>query len=479
MTRHEHPFSVLDLAEASFNVLFEQLSADGAARVIASGKHRAFLNLLRLYLRRERAARLSPDQGQSALFRRGADPDAVDALNALARLCRGRSFGTVLDDALFESLLRLNAGSPLSPEWMRAADKPDSVPGRSLRHAMRFARALAAVLKSSAVLKKTPPPADDPDRLPRLTPEAGTLSLRGSVFPRATVKALTMELAARCERSDPFAQTRTFRYQAGSLVPVELKSVRPIQDFFGYSEAKNLLQEHFAAFVNKQHNLPLLLSGLPGLGKTQMTIAYALSFPSLTLILPAPDALEAGLEGLIENLSRAPHHRFIVFFDDIDTRNVNWYYFRTHVGGSFALPQHIMVVIASNYRFPPNISSRGRTFTFPLFDEIRCQEMIEDLFLARGMKQVPPQLLMAVAADYVESFGQKVFDELSPRTLARYLELYLADTEKRILILKMSRGEVVTRPDPQAFYAQNLKLLRALYGKEAIDEIREKELSGE
>ncbi|MPN59588.1 hypothetical protein SDC9_207309 [bioreactor metagenome] len=78
----------------------------------------------------------------------------------------------------------------------------------------------------------------------------------------------------------------------------------------------------------------------------------------------------------------------------------------------------------------------------------------------------------------MESFGQKLFDELSPRTLARYLELYLADKEKRKRLLEFSRGEMITKPDSQAFYAMNLKLLRALYGEEAIDEIREKELSG-
>ena len=210
-----------------------------------------------------------------------------------------------------------------------------------------------------------------------------------------------------------------------------------------------------------------------------MTIAYAMSFPEITLILPGPESLQEDLESMIEKLASAAGHKFIVFFDDIDTREINWYYFRTHVGGSFALPHNILTVIASNYRFPPNISSRGRAFTFPFFDEIRCQEMIEDLFLSRGMEHVPPELLSVIAADYVESFGQKLFDELSPRTLARYLELYLADQEKRKMMLEFSRGEVITKPDPQAFYAQNLKLLRALYGKEAIDEIREKELSGQ
>lgn len=475
MTSQNDLFLDLDYAEASFNVLFEELSADGSARLIVSEKYHAFLEMLRVYLAKERVERLGRGNADR-VFRAGSEPDSVDALNALAQQCGRKSFGTMLDLALFEALLRLNAASSLRPDLLKAVEKSDTVAGGTMRHAIRFAQSLAAVLKSSAVLKEY---AANPDQLSRLTPAAGKLSLRGSFFPRATPKALAMELALHFEQNDPFAGSRTFRYRNGKFFPVELNSIRKAEDFFGYSEAKRVFQDHFSGFAAGKHNLPLLVSGLPGLGKTQMTIAYAMSFPEITLILPGPESLQEGLENMIEKLASAAGHKFIVFFDDIDTREINWYYFRTHVGGSFALPHNILTAIASNYRFPPNISSRGRAFTFPFFDEIRCQEMIEDLFLSRGMEHVPPELLSVIAADYVESFGQKLFDELSPRTLARYLELYLADQEKRKMMLEFSRGEVITKPDPQAFYAQNLKLLRALYGKEAIDEIREKELSGQ
>ncbi|MBO4630479.1 MAG: DUF815 domain-containing protein, partial [Lentisphaeria bacterium] len=401
----------------------------------------------------------------------------VDALNALVQQCGRHSFSSMLDGALFEALLRLNAVTMPRPELLKAVDDPASLPGGTVRHAIRFAKSLSGILKDSSVLKEYAEQKAGGE-LSRLSPSAGSVSLRSSVFPRATPKGLAMEIAVRFEQADPFAHDRSFRYKKGEFFPVELKSIRPLGEFFGYAEAKRVFQEHFSGFLEGRHNLPLLISGLPGLGKTQMTIAYALSHPETTLILPEPDSLQNGLENLIEKLAGAPGHKFIVFFDDIDTREMNWYYFRTHVGGSFALPRNIMTVIASNYRFPPNISSRGRAFTFPFFDEIRCQEMIEDMFLSRGMKHVSPELLSLIAADYVESFGQKLFDELSPRTLARYLELYLSDREKRRLMLELSHGDVITKPDPQAFYAQNMGLLRALYGKEAIDEIREKELSG-
>ena len=476
MPNEKNEINDLDSAAASFNVLFEQLDPSGRERVVVSGRHREFLEMLRQYLRLERLERDGNAPAPALVFCSG-EPDSADALNTLARLCGSRSFGAMVDDSLFEALLRLNASAPLRPELLKAADNPATAAGGTIRHAIRFAKSLASVLKSSAALK-TYAAQKAAGELSRLSPAAGALSLRGSVFPRATPKGLAMELAARFELADPFAGGRSFRYKDETFIPVELRSIRTPDQFFGYAEAKRVIEEHYAGFLDGRHNLPLLVSGLPGLGKTQMTIAYALARPEVTLVLPGPEALQEGLEALIGKLAASPQHKFIVFFDDIDTRELNWYYFRTHVGGSFALPSNVLTVIASNYRFPPNISSRGRAFTFPLFDEIRCQEMIEDLFVSRGMEHVSPELLSLIAADYVESFGQKLFDELSPRTLARYLELYLADQEKRRLMLELSRGDVITKPDPQAFYAQNMALLRALYGKEAIDEIREKELSG-
>ena len=476
MSEKNDQFFDLDCAAASFNVLFDRLDPSGLERLVVSARYRDFLEMLRVYLRKERQQLAGNSPDAAAAFCSG-EPDTVDALNALAQHCAGHSFGNVLDAALFEALLRLNLSTQLRPELLKAVDNPASVAGGTVRHAIRFAKSLAAVLKNSSALRKYAD-AKEKGELSRLSPQAGMLSLRGSVFPRATPKGLALELARRFEESDPFAHDRSFRYKHEEFLPAELKLIRKPDQFYGYNEAKRVFEEHFSGFLAGKHNLPLLVSGLPGLGKTQMTIAYALSFPETVLILPGPESLQTGLETLIERLTAFPSHKFIVFFDDIDTREMNWYYFRTHVGGSFALPPNIMTVIASNYRFPPNISSRGRSFTFPFFDEIRCQEMIEDMFLARGMEHISPELLSLIAADYVESFGQKLFDELSPRTLARYLELYLADQEKRRLMLELSHGDVITKPDPQAFYAQNLGLLRALYGKEAIDEIREQELSG-
>ncbi|MBO7147697.1 MAG: ATP-binding protein [Lentisphaeria bacterium] len=467
--------NLLHQTEASFNLLFEQVDPREGMRKIISNSHRDFLELLLMFLKRLHTELDSDVLPDSDTFRPD-QADTTDLLNALAGVCGNKNFGTLLDETLFEALLRLNKDTPLRPELLKAVESASTLTGGTLRHAVRFAENMDQILKNTPALLRYRNNRQE-EILSRLTPAAGGLAMRYSMFLKTTLKGLAIELALQFEKNDLFNSSRTFRYMDQKFVPVILNSIRQADEFFGYNEAKRVFKEHFTSFAEGKHNLPLLINGLPGLGKTQMTIAYALEIPELTVILPGPESLQEGLEELIRHLAAARHHRFVVFFDDIDTRNINWYYFRTHVGGSFSLPENVTVVIASNYRFPPNISSRGRAFEFPLFDEIRCQEMIEDLFLSKGMEHVAPELLSVIAADYVESFGQKLFDELSPRTLARYLELYLADQEKRKQMLEFSRGEIITRPDPQAFYEQNIKLLRALYGKEAIDEIRKQELS--
>ena len=178
---------------------------------------------------------------------------------------------------------------------------------------------------------------------------------------------------------------------------------------------------------------------------------------------------------MFQTLGSYPHRRFVVFFDDIDPREVNWYSFRTCVGGTFAQPDNINIVIAANYDFSPNVLSRGRKITFPIFDEISCQEMISDFLVRHKLRNPSHNLISVMAADYVEEFGQKKFAELSPRSLIRYLEIYMRDPKKRKKMLEASYQELIMRPDAQLFYEQNIKMMRALYGDGYIEDIlREK-----
>ncbi len=467
----------LEQTETSFHVLFETMNADGSARELCGGSGTLFLQTLQVLLRklrRELADTGSTFPGTRLTTALSEEPDSVDAWNKLTALCGEKTFRQWVDDTLFDALMRLNYSMRFSPELLRHVSDPETAAGSSMLHAVAFVKSLDSVIQNYLALVQD----SGAPELTRLNPLVKKISLSGSFFLRSTLKGLALELDSRFIRSDVFSQGRTYRYSRGEFLPVVLKTVRGIQEFYGYKEAKRVLSEHIGAFDAGKYNLPLLISGLPGLGKTQMTIAYILNHPDLTLILPGLDALQDGLEELIAKLTVYKNKKFVLFFDDVDTRTVNWYYFRTYIGGSFTLPPNQMVILASNYRFPPNISSRGRVFHFPLFDEIRCQEMIEDLFLSRGMSRVAPELLSVIAADYVEAFGQKEFEELSPRTLARYLELYLDDPARRRKMLEFSRGEVITKPDSQIFYEMNLKLMKALYGEEAIDDVRKKELGG-
>ena len=112
-----------------------------------------------------------------------------------------------------------------------------------------------------------------------------------------------------------------------------------------------------------------------------------------------------------------------------------------------------------------SILSRGRRVSFPVFDELRCSEMIEDFLISYGLKSAPRNLVSLIGADYCEEFGQKKFTELSPRTLMRYLAYYEGNQNKRI-----------TKPDAELFYEFNINLMRTLYGDEYIDKLREAEL---
>ena len=204
-----------------------------------------------------------------------------------------------------------------------------------------------------------------------------------------------------------------------------------------------------------------------------MSIAYSLSFPDITLIIPQPGDIAAGLEPLIAKLAAWPNRKFMLFFDDIDAAATDWYYFRANIGGTFSLPENITVTVASNQRFPANISSRGRGCEFPMFDEIRCQEMILDFLTAKGMRDPSKNLVAVIASDYVSEFGQKQFEELSPRTLVRYLDHSLSDPAKRKTLMDEANGEVVQQPDPQVFYEENVKLMRSIHGEEALDQFRQ------
>lgn len=342
-----------------------------------------------------------------------------------------------------------------------------------LQHADNLTNDLPKTVKKFFTLCKK---YSDSKMLQRLMPDTDSFFSSSSSFRISHENAdkTLSELRKELDKSDIFNSAQAFRYIDETFYPAYLDSIRNVDKFYGYYKAKLLFKEYFDSFASGSINYPFLISSFPGLGKTHFAISYTLANPELTLILPEPADLEEKLEALIGKLERRKNRRFVLFFDDIDTNNVNWYYFRTHVGGSFMLPDNITIVIASNYEFPANISSRGRGFVFPPFDEVLCMEMVEDFL--RGMKMQDPkhQLVSVIAADYVEEFGQKKFEELSPRTLVRYLERYEKDINKRRKMLELSNEDVIAQPDTQVFTEVNIKLMEAFFGEEAVKKYHEK-----
>lgn len=459
---------------ASINILFALSGKDG--RGIIDVYRREFIEHFMLSLQKiqEDLDILKTDAASAARRHTVIDdkPDSVDCINELTRLCEGKALVSNLENCILDALTAHNI--------FNYYQEADSASGKEKQflvlHAERVCRSAGIVLAYIQQLEQL-----DSDRsaLSRIRPEAFPLFKEKSTIKLAKgrISGKTLEiLAARARASDPFIGNRSFRYLDGQFYPAELSTIRKVDQFFGYNEVRRIFYEHFLAFSRGESNYPLLVSSLPGLGKTHFSIAYTLCFDNLTIILPEPGDLEKGLEPLTRKLAVRKDHKFVIFFDDIDPAKTNWYYFRTNVGGSFTLPPNVNIIIAANYDFPANISSRGRGVKFPMFDEIRCQEMVMDFLVSMGMKHTPNDLVSVISADYVEEFGQKKFEELSPRTLIRYLEIYKRDPKKRKRMLDLSRAELTSRPDAQAFYDFNVKIMKMLYGEEAINVLREEKL---
>ena len=391
-----------------------------------------------------------------ALYYLAEPEDAVDhaiALNELVHLTPHRGLIEVLEDEFFEMLIN---------HQIDIADllKPGTVGFEQIE----FFRNNFLDLEQGIVELRTM--LDDK----RINPAVKACLAGRSILTENPEKIVEIALMR-----DPFARSRTFRYLKGKFTPCTVKNI-PVEKFYGFHAVRERFHEHLSGFAANKGNVPLLVSSLPGLGKTQFSINYTLNSPELTLIFAEPENLTGDLEELIGHLALRKRRKFAVFFDDIEPEKIDWYNFRTNVGGSAVLPENIIFILASNYHFPINILSRGREITFPVFDEIRCLEMVEDFLLDLGMKNANENLASVIAAGYIEDFGQKKFTELSPRTLIRYLEKFRTDAHLRKKMLEQSRQEMIVRPDAQLFYEFNIKLLRTLYGESYIDALREEKL---
>ena len=405
-------------------------------------------------------------------------PDSAALLNRLSgSLPPKMSFSSVFDNAILDELSRRFPGADAVSFDEKKGNVPDDG-AFCFRHAKRLAELLKTLIPeyvNALSFGRTP----EEIRFSRLLPSVASLSTSRSMFLRLAGGAFGLEVRKKTAAREPFSSGRTFRHKDGVFEPVDMESIRKVDEFYGYHAARQTFLEHFGAFSAGKANLPLLISSLPGLGKTQMTISHTLHYANLTLILPSPSDISEGLEALIRRLAQYPARKFMLFFDDIDASTTDWFYFRANVGGAFSLPPNISITIASNQRFPANISSRGRGFVYPIFDEVRCKEMVADFLISLGMKDAPDSLAAVIASDYVEEFSQKKFEELSPRTLVRYLGSYRDNPAKRKKMLESSKEDIITEPDALVFYQENLKLMRSIYGDSVLEELRQEELNRE
>ncbi len=370
----------------------------------------------------------------------------ADMLNGMLRGIGAADFRTRIGEALFSAMV--DFGAP--PETMNLKSED-----------VRF------LLKMAGILLEFPGKLGEwfPPCL-HLHPAAKKML----ASPGRRLKSLT-EIRKNLMTFDPLAGGRTFQYAGGVLRPIRLDDIRKVDAFYGFATVRRQFREQFNFFLSGRAGVPLLISSLPGHGKTQLTIAHAAASPEITLITADGEVLSRELPELLARLAMRPDRKFVVFFDDLEPDKVDFYAFRTHVGGTFTPPGHVMLALASNFDFPPSILSRGISIQFPTFDDVRCQEMVEDFLNTHGFHHPNRNLISLIAARYTEAFGQKEFTELSPRTLIRYLSRFEGDAQLRKDAVELSCGQLIPRPDDQLFYEFNIRLMRKLYGNEYIENL--------
>ncbi len=267
-----------------------------------------------------------------------------------------------------------------------------------------------------------------------------------------------------------------------------LGDIRSLKNFYGYLSERKFFEEYFDGFVKGEPVAPLLVSGIPGVGKTHLTIASALSYLEITLINAEADSLERPLEKLIATLRAHHYRRFVLFFDDVDPEPVDWSTFRNQVEGYLPYAENVAMVIATNGEFSTRVKSRCTCFEFrPMNPEV-CQEFTSDyLGEHRWMSQPYPDLVSTVAADFASMYKRGVLSDLTPISLVRYFETLEGDKEKIKSLVRESLGEIVRVPMADAFYVSNKQMrerlglppkafdpeLRPLFGGEELPKQKE------
>ncbi len=449
--------AAIEEAGASFNALFQE-PRDGALAIRAT-LHQAILDAyvrLLACIRSELQA-LGQDTSEASRYflHNGDAPDSIDYMNRLADGSHGRPFAQCLQEAVWDAV---RGRWPLDEAGDALAQDPVLI--HVLQHAARlFKRALAAPEAYMRFLAEHVP--STPAGLaPRLDPRGlGQFDARHTLE-GVPIEALTAEdlqgIKDSLKALDDFATGRTFRAVGRAVIPCAVGDIRKLQDFYGYKAERRFFADHFSAFATGGKVDPLLLQGLPGVGKTHLTIAYALSRPEIILIHAEQEQLQDDLESIIDYLRRFHYRRFVLFFDDVDPERVEWSMFRHQVDGYLPYATNVAIVIASNYDFPARIRSRCLAHDFRPMDPDVCEEFVADyLFKHKGIRCEDETLLSGlvstIACDFVHEYRNGPLNELSPRSIARYFDMLDARPQRmKGLISKAGMG-IIQLPDEDTF----------------------------
>ncbi len=378
--------------------------------------------------------------------------DAIDYLNQLTRLAATRPLAERLGEALCDALL----------DWLPTDAHADADRlGFAAEHARRLVgQGLAVVTDYIKQVRSADPAASDriiPGALGEFPPQLAWLADKKKLNAAALDRLLRV-----IHEQDQFATHRTYRAIGGQIMPDAIGDIRPLDRLFGYVNEKHFLEAHFSAFAEGRSVPPLLLYGLPGLGKTHFTIAYTLAY-ELVLVGADQDHLGQPLHDLLAVLGRHRHRRFVLFFDDIDAEAADWSHFRHHVSGYLPYPGNVSMVIASNVPFPANVRSRCTSFEFRPMDPVVTTEIIEDYLRKQvGMQNPSRRLAGVVAADFVNEYVNGPLPELTPRSLIRYLEMFERDDNRRLALLTESLQPAARMPTVEPFMESNRKLLEEM-----------------
>ncbi|MEI6731708.1 MAG: DUF815 domain-containing protein [archaeon] len=222
-----------------------------------------------------------------------------------------------------------------------------------------------------------------------------------------------------------------------------VRKVKPVEQFFGYPLVKRRLTDSFDSLTAGQITLPILMDGPPGIGKTELFLSFAQKYNS-PIVVSDQENLSKNLEDLLSNLGKV-NKKFFLFFDDVNPSNIDWHPFRNNVCGVGNYPANVLIGIATNERFPDNVTSRCNYVVIPEFSLGIAKEMGRDYLVHQKLKS--PKMIQSMIngfiIDYISSYKSTgTVSEISPRSFIRHMDYISASPERREKILLISKGEM-------------------------------------